>query len=283
MSVLEIPVADYHADKVGSEQPTLSASVAKVLIAESPAHAKAAHPRLTDAPVVEKDEAKFDLGTAVHSMFLEQDHSNIDVLDYDDWRTNAAKAAREESRSYGRVPMLRRQYDQAVLVSEIAREKVAALKVDPPMFTAGKAEQTLVWTEPNGVVCRARLDWLPDSHRFIDDLKTTGTSANPHSFQRTLFNLQYDLSAAFYLRGLKAVEGVDAEFRWAVVEVDWPHEVVALSPAPDALALAEDKVQHAIDLWGKCLAENDWPGYDGRLHYVEAPPWAEAQWMERVA
>jgi len=51
--------------------------------------------------------------------------------------------------------------------------------------------------------------------------------------------------------------------------------------APDALALAEKKINYALKLWATCLRNNDWPGYSKRVAYVEAPPWFEAAWLQR--
>jgi hypothetical protein len=50
---------------------------------------------------------------------------------------------------------------------------------------------------------------------------------------------------------------------------------------PDALALADDKLDYALNVWKRCLAEGRWDGYDRRTFHAEAPAWASAQWFER--
>ena len=59
--------AAYHADPC--ERPSLSSSIAKILLEKTPRHAWTAHPRL-NPDFAAKDESKFDLGTAVHELML---------------------------------------------------------------------------------------------------------------------------------------------------------------------------------------------------------------------
>lgn len=276
--LLTVPASQYHADKI-ADQPSLSSSVAHVLLTRSPAHAWTCHPRLN--PDYEQEEsATFDLGRTVHSLLLEGDGSNIVVVDADDWRTKAAKEQRDLARADGKTPLLARQYEQAMDMLEAVGEQILRLKVDPPVFQAGKAEQTLVWDE-QGVTCRARVDWLRDDHRTIDDFKTTAKSANPAVWSRGIFALGYDVQAAFYLRGLRAVTGADAEFRFVVAETTPPYAVSVVALAPSALALANEKVDHAIRLWRRCLETNEWPSYPNAVAYAELPAYEEMRWLER--
>src|SRR6266446_5889204 len=84
---------------------------------------------------------------------------------------------------------------------------------EPPSVLSiqhGVPEQCLIWQERNGIWCRARPDWLRTDHRLVADYKTT-TNAAPDAWIRSqLFGLGYDIQAAFYLRGLRAVFGHDA-------------------------------------------------------------------------
>jgi hypothetical protein len=281
VSIADVPAVQYHQDELGTEQPSLSASIAKVLLQESPAHAKARHPRLTDYPIFRDEADHLDLGEVVHSLLLDGGAS-VDVVPFDNWRTNASKEARDVSRLAGRVPLLQHKWEQALTISENVKEELRNIAITPRPLTNGKPEQTLTWMEGD-VYCRARLDWLSNDHSIIDDLKTSSRSANPHGFDRTLFSMGYDISAAFYIRGVRAVTGIEATFRWVVVETTPPYALSVLTLAPDALALADAKVDHAIKIWGECIATNRWPGYSDRLCHIEAPPWEEARWLERVA
>lgn len=268
---------DYHADPC--EQPSLSASIAHVLITGSPAHAKAAHPKLNPHMVKREDE-RFDIGTVAHRMLLEGNADGIRVVYASDWRTNDAKALRDEARANGQIPLLESVWEEVVKMIPTAELQIKKHEADPPLFTDGKPEQSIVWDE-DGVTCRARLDWLRDDHAAIDDLKTTSRSANPEAFSRNLFGIGSDVQVAFYLRGLKALTGADAEFRFVVVEVSPPYALSVVSLGPAVMALANAKVDWAIRKWRECLAADTWPAYPNSVCWAELPAWEEARFLAR--
>lgn len=268
----------YHQDPC--DTPSLSASIASILCAQSPAHAWAAHPRLNpDYQRVSKQE--FDLGTIVHQLFLEGHTDSLVTIDAPNYKTNAAKEARDEAYAAGRTPILVEHLPRVNAMVEAISRQLKAHKASPPLFTDGLPEQTLIWEEPGGVVCRSRLDWLRNDHTAIDDVKTTGRSANPEACSRALFGMGYDTKAAFYLRGLKAVTGADAEFRWCFVETHPPYALSVLSPGPDVLLIGAKKVRFAIDLWRECMTKGEWPGYTNRVAYAEMPGWEEERWLRQ--
>jgi hypothetical protein len=142
-----------------------------------------------------------------------------------------------------------------------------------------------VWKEETlrgAVWCRARLDWLHDDYLTIDDLKSTGASANPEAWTRGPLFAGPDIQAAFYLRGLQAVTGITgAKFRFVCVENFPPFACSVIALGPEALMIAEKKVRLAIELWQRCLTANDWPAYPNRTCYADLPPWIEASWVAR--
>lgn len=278
--ILEIPASQYHADEVGAEQPSLSASIIKTLISASPAHAREAHPKL-NPHFAAKVEDKFELGTASHALFFEGD-AGVQVCDYENWRTKAAQEDAALARAHGKIPMLPGQWAECQGMVAAMRDKLAALHVRPRPFTAGKPEQTIVWEEA-GVHCRARLDWLFDSYEAIDDMKST-YSANPDVWtKRTLFDIGADVQYVFYRRGIKALTGITPQFRFVVIETKPPYELSVVALEPEADAFAELKVDKALALWKQCLATDTWPGYPKDVCYATLPPWLESQWYEREA
>lgn len=280
MSILEVSAEQYHAD-VLTEQPTLSASIARILVSQTPAHARAQHPRL-NPDFNRGEETKFDLGSAAHRMLLEGEDA-VHVVYAPDWRSNFAKEQRDFGRAQGRIPLLESQYTELCAMCDALRQQISQLEADPPVFTGGKPEQTLVWEE-QGVACRARLDWLRDDYTAIDDLKTTAKSADPFKWgQHTLFGMGYDVQCAMYRRAVRAVTGAEPDFRFIVVETAAPYACSVVALAPDALALADSKLDYALSVWRRCLETDRWEAYDKRVAYATAPAWAEANWFERVA
>lgn len=275
--VLTLDRAMYHRDEVGIDAPCLSSSIASILLRDSPQHAYVAHPKLGGVP--REDSETFDLGTAAHDYILEGTEDRYAIIDAEDWRTKAAKEARTRAREDGRTPLLRRHVESVRAMSQAVRSQLAAFEDAPMPLADGHPEQTLVWQD-GGVWCKARLDWLSTDRRTIDDLKTGAVSARPEAWTRTLYGAGRDLQAAFYLRGLKAITGHDATFRFVVAENAYPYAVSVIALSPEALAHADAKVQRAIEAWGRCLHYDSWPGYPTRTCYVDPPAWALAQELD---
>ncbi len=275
--IYEIPADLYHSDPC--PEPSLSNSVAKALLTKTPRHAWCAHPRLNPAFAAEESE-KFDLGKAGHSLML-HDPNTFEIIDAADWRTKEAKAKRDDARNSGKIPLLKEQWDRVEMMVRSGRRQLEAHKEASDAFTNGKPEMTMIWKEGD-IWCRARLDWLPNSGDLFDDYKTTAASADPDQWQRLLFNLGYDMQAAFYCRGLKAL-GISKKptFRYIVQEVDEPFALCVMALAPSAMDLADHKVARALEIWRSCLKANQWPGYPDQTCYVEAPAWHEAQVLAR--
>lgn len=274
----EMPADEYHGDPAAG--PSLSSSIAHLLCSSSPAHARAAHPKLNPA-FKRQQEHHFDIGSAAHRLLLEPTGADIvTVIDAKDWTTKLAREQRDEAYSAGRIPLLAHQLDSVEAMVAAVREQLEAKDVTPVPFTDGKAEQTLIWQD-GGVACRARPDWLRDDKAAIDDFKTAGRSADPAKFSRTLFDNGYDVQAAFYLRGLRILTGAEAEFRFVVVETVPPFALSVVSLNPAALALANDKVEYALRAWKRGVTSGVWPAYPSRVCYAEVPTWHEIAWLEK--
>lgn len=115
----------YHSDPC--ERPSLSSSIGKVLLAQSPRHAWTAHPRLS--PKFETGNArKFDLGKAVHAIGLEDKPERIAIIPHADYRTNAAKAARDDALAAGLMPLKTDEYEQALAIAMSMRKELPLFK-----------------------------------------------------------------------------------------------------------------------------------------------------------
>lgn len=277
MTELVTMTADaYHADPC--DQPSLSASIATLLITASPAHAYTAHPRLN--PNYErKTDDKFEFGTAAHQLLLEGDAA-LDVCLYDNWRTKAAQEQQATSRAHGRIPVLAKDADRLHEFAAAVREQLAELGMDPVPFTDGNPEQTLLWDE-DGVLCRARIDWL-HTDGTVRDLKTTSRLALGWD-RGALFDHGCDIQAALYLRGLRRLLGHTPEWTWIVAETKPPYGVIPYRLTAPVLALGDAKVDKALAMWRACTVTGKWPGYPRDVVDAELPAWIESRWLEREA
>lgn len=264
--------AAYHADPC--PLPSLSSSIAKVLVNQSPLHAWMQHPRLN--PKYQPEESsRFDIGTAAHAMLLERDASKIVVVDAADWRTKAAQQARDAARAEGRLPILAAHHGDLVAMVSEAREAIDRTEL-AGILTDGLPEQTLIWRD-SGVWCRARLDWLKADRTVILDYKTADNAA-PEAFIRQIARMGYDMQAEFYRRGLRAATGSDAVFVFLAQETEAPYACSLVSLSAAYQEVAQARIATAVHTWGECLETGEWPGYSTQIHYAEPPTWMLADY-----
>lgn len=60
-----------------------------------------------------------------------------------------------------------------------------------------------------------------------------------------------------------------------------PHVVDGLVVLPAAMAEAVQKIEEAIDIWGRCLATGRFPGYPAEDCHVDRPGWDRVKHEER--
>jgi hypothetical protein len=260
----------YHTDPC--PQPSLSASIAKTLLTQSPRHAWLAHPRLN--PDYKPDEdSRFDLGTAAHAMLLERDASRIVWVEADDWRKQITRDIRDEARKHGQLPLLSKYQEvlQAMLV-EAARTLESSELGN--ILDTGAPEQTLIWREE--IWCRARLDLLSADKKVILDYKST-ENAQPDAFIRQIGRMSYDVQAQFYTRGMIAATGTVPTFVFLAQEITAPFACSLVSLSNAYVEIGNVKVDRAIAAWARCSARKEWPGYDKRIHYAEPSAWQLAE------
>lgn len=280
----------YHADPCKS--PSLSSSIANTLLSRSPLHAWFAHPRLNKKYVGENGNGRLDLGSAAHAVCLENDMSHVVKIDADSFRTNAAKEARDAAYAENKIPLIAENYEKlaamqtAFLIAAKQCEELGKIQNGLPYFPeGGKAEQTIAWLEKDGKKkfwMRARPDWLSNDHRLIVDYKTVD-SAEPEAFIRgPLVSHGYDVQAAFYLRGLQAVDlaAMDCKYIWILQEIEPPYAVSFVGYGEQMAEIAEQKVNRAIEIWKRCLTAKQWNAYSNKVAWANLPSYAVTRWEE---
>lgn len=277
----DVPDLVYHADP--AIETSASASILRELYDRSPLHAFTAHPRLN--PAVDRGETTDAMatGTILHALIL-GGPSPHRVLNFDSYRTDAAKKARAQAVEDGLVPILAHKMDDLYPVADALR---ATLAHDHPEIWAALTdaetlrEATLIWRE-DGTMCRCRFDALPPPrYGATYDLKFTGLSAEPDEWSRKLLN-DYLFQASFYPRAVKALRGDEPEFRFICCETSPPYGVSIHAAAPDVQEIGARRVDRALAMWRECLRTGKWPGYTPLVHYATAPVWFEKKEEDRL-
>lgn len=268
---------DYFADPVPGG--SLSSSGARRLL---PPSCPALFKYEQDNPRPPKRE--FDLGHAAHKLVLGAGPDIVEV-EANDWRTNAAKAQRDEIRAAGGVPLLTADYQTVhAMADALRRHKIASAVLNPER---GAPEETLVWVDSaTGSWCRCKLDWLPhrNGRRMVLPDYKTAVSANPEKFGRSAADLGYYQQAAWNLESAKALElAEDPHFVFIVQERTPPYLVTVCELDADALRIGRHRNRKALQIFTECQTNDHWPGYaDDSVELVPLPRWFEQQYADVI-
>lgn len=264
--IYQIPDAEYHADRTA-----LSASGAKLLLPPScPALFRY---RMDNPP---EPTAAFDIGHAAHRLVL-GDGPEIVPVWFSDWRTKEAREQREKVHADGGVPLLGEDFKRVHGMAEVIEAHPVASALFNPDH--GKPEQTLRWVdEQTGVPLKARLDWLPEARGgriIVTDYKTT-QSAEPEAFARSAATYGYELQAAWYIDGVRAL-GLDDDpgFLFVAQEKTAPYLVNVIELSAKDIELGRRRMRRAINLYKHCTDTDTWPGYGDDIALVSLPRWVE--------
>lgn len=278
--VYDIPSDVYHHDPVPGG--SLSSSGARLLL---PPNCPALYRHRVDNPAPPK--RVFDFGHAAHKEVLGVGPELV-VVDAPDWRTKAAREARDTAYEAGSVPLLFDEYDQVQqMAAAIRRHPVASVLFNPER---GRAEQSLFWVDPEtGVWRRARLDWLPDNisdagRLIIPDYKTAA-SGDLRAIQRAIHAHGYHQQNAWYQDAVVALQLAEqAAFVFVFQEKTAPYLVTVVEVDAAALAIGRTLNRKALDVYRHCTATGRWPGYaDDDIALVALPTYAEIQHDAAVA
>jgi len=274
-----LPLSDYLKDP--APVPSLSASLAHILLTRSPLHCFTCHPRLNPDWSPGDSEPRQIIGTVAHALLLENDRGRVVVVDEKDWRKKDAQAQRDEALATGRLPILSEDMEHVEAMVAAAREQIAASE-RPDLFVSGHVERSMVWEE-GGVWWRSRPDWISTDGLVLADVKTTGGAGEPLAWSNgPLTSYEFDLQGALALRGARYFHGhAERAFVFVVIETAPPFALSLVGLGPTFLEFAERKLNRAAELWRACRETGVWPGYPARICWADPPPYALARHEDR--
>jgi hypothetical protein len=269
---------DYRNDPC--PEPSLTQSLVKVLIERAPKHAWTQNPRL-NPQFEDDDDTKFDVGNVAHRLILGRG-KDYEVIQFDDWRTKAAKEARENAAANSKIAILEKDFTRACDMADAARKQLAKHE-DRDAFTDGDAEVMIAWQE-NGIWFRSLIDWLHTDLRTIDDYKSSGMSMAPHVIGIRAETAGWHVQAAFIERGLDVLDPAGAgrrRFRFIGQETDEPHALTSMHMNEYWLTMGRKKVEAGIALWLPAIKNNYWRDYGTAAVVPDYPSYKEKAWLER--
>ncbi len=262
-------------------QKALSAGVCHTLNSECPLEAwlqSPWNPGREDSP-----NNASDAGTVAHAALLEGSFKSIAVIDPNDhpaektgnipdgWTNKSIRTARDDARARGLTPILKTEMPKIEAMVEAAQTYIARSEF-AGIFKTGKPEQTVIWDD-GGTLCKARSDWLNDE--VCMHFKTSKRSVRPETFGRLAINMGYDISVAFYARGIERPHHlILAQQQTGSFACKW----FALSS--EQFAISSHKTERTINAWRECVRRKEFPAYTGDVHYIEPTPWQMEQALE---
>lgn len=242
--------------------PYLTPSIASVLLAKSPAHARMSCPYFPEyAP--KQPSAAMEFGTLVDELVL-NGAQNVTVIDETDYKKKATRDARDAAIAVGEIPTLTDDYERACVVAARICDKMSQNGVE---IDDCSLRQRLFWTE-SGVDLSGEPDIVSIGYTpaLIVDIKTTALVPTAGNWTRHVAAMSYDIQAAAYCERLAT-----RDFFWCVAEVNPPYSVVLHRATPTLLASGQRRWNDAKRIWGECIASDNWPGPDDGE--IDPAPW----------
>lgn len=269
------------SDDVYRRAPGLSQSEAKRL-KRSPWHLHKLREPRPEGVTDKAPTPQMFAGTLMHCALLQPELFDSKYMIGPECSKNSKQwhAFAEGCERIGAEPITQLQRDQAFAQAASLRAlpDVAAI-----LAPGCQCEASLFWTDPGtGVLCKGRLDALrmlgpdPDHERgsiAVLDAKSTD-DAGAESFARSVADFLYHFQAAWYTDAAERVFRLPvALFLFAVVEREYPHGARSYVLDEEALDIGRALMTEARELYARCDASGDWPGYPSEPQSLSLPRW----------
>ena len=241
----------------------------------------ATSPRLlrwrVDTP--EEDKDAYRLGRAMHCAILEPERFAREYFawpDFGDMRYKENKDRR--SRWLDGLPAVREVLRREEFATCIrAAESLRAHPKASEIFTGGRAEEAITWTDPDtGIVCKGRLDYVKPL--YLADVKGT-RKETIRSFVRDFEGFLYYGQLAFYHDGAIAAGVLPPDAQrpcGAAVQVLEPYDVIPFRLSAETLTVGRALYKSLLRRYSACQTAKYWPGLASDVIEIELSQYADA-------
>jgi PDDEXK-like domain of unknown function (DUF3799) len=258
--------ATYFADPCPA--PSLTQSLAKLILDKSPRHAWLKSPQLNpawapgDADGYDSDRA---IGNAAHAYMLGRG-KQVEVMTHTNFRTKDAQEIRDAALDAGRVPILPHHDERAhamvnVGVAQLIERDYRDLFDPDPQL--GHSEVVVI-CQYNGLWLRSMIDWLSEDRRIVADYKTGGMNCAPHAIDMKMKSGGVEIQAAMHELILDTIDPDNAGRRQHIFvfqENDEPYALNAFPLSEEWLTMGRKQLAMAMHQWAECIATMRWPLY----------------------
>ena len=258
-----LPFATYRADDIrqsDNAETIKGKAVSKSLIVDfmaDPAAWKASPPKSTSSAMA--------AGSLLDCM-LTTPHEFADrytVSPYDSFRTNEAKAWRDEMEQSGVEVVTQDKIDHAnAQVVAIMAHDAARKLLRGSLRQVAFRHKTKYGFDSKGLI-----DIMPSDAETLVDLKTCQPSAleSRRSLQRYIFDWEYHIQAGAYCEGFSIASGCErTRFKFIFVTSSAPFRVAVIELPLAAIMFGADQYRAGLKRFAECMESDRWPSiWDG--------------------
>jgi hypothetical protein len=215
------------------------------------------------------------VGTALHTLVLQPENFDAEVVEALDLprRSNADKATHEQ---------FAETHAGKLIISPDDMQRVKSMRdaiIDHPaanflLSQDGPREVSALWTDKeHPLQCKARPDLTIERLRALVDVKTT-SDASPSEFARSAANFGYHAQAAWYLRGMNALDIDVHRFIFICVESKAPYAVAVYRLDDEAIEKGRELMRAAMPVLASAYESGNWHGYSDEIEDLNLPSWA---------
>lgn len=231
----------------------------------------------------QKKTDAMSLGSLVHSLVLEPHilENKMRVKQKVDGRTKEGKAYNEDfmaSVAPGDIVIDTEMNSTLLKIRDSLFENDFSKKI---LNTPSIKETAGFWVHDHtGAFCKIRPDIAILEGDIMVDIKTT-QNAHPMSFMKDIYNLNYDIQAAFYIDGYREITGRTPKFVWLCVENNEPHDVACYHATEKIYGFGKVRYEKTLAQYAHCYSTNSWPGYAQGIVPLDLPHWVETAEQNR--